>query len=305
MNNNNQHNKDCKTVIYKNDLKYLSKINIDDRTIESDVYESTSYNNKSEPTVYENNEIIFDSDVTENLYNKYKDKNKIDLRIKCSKDENYNYLDLSSLHIKDKQLTQLLNIKLIRDILNKIEYLDVSNNELCIFPDLSKFKNIKVLNISNNNITGEIIINNYEEISCRNNNITCLKSFSLKKLDANDNKITSIDVPCIEIMYINDNKLKNIDNYKNLKYLECMSNNIEKIGNMDNLEELFISNNNLTDMNNLHKLEILNCVDNPIKKINFFPKLKIMMVSTKNICKEFNIISATKIKNDFFVKLIK
>ena len=199
----------------------------------------------------------------------------------------------------------LLKVRVIIDILSKIEYLDLSSNKLTIFPDLNKFKNIIVLNISNNKITGDIITDNYEEISCKSNNITSVKSNRLKKLDASNNKIANINIPCVEIMYINENKLNNIDDYKNLKYLECIGNNISKITGMNNLKELYASNNNLATIDNLNELEILNCIDNPIKMINFFPKLKMMIVSTKNISKEFNVSSATKIKNDFFVKLIE
>jgi hypothetical protein len=290
-------NDNHKTIIYKNDLKYISNINVNKKIIESDVFENTPSDNIK-------NDIIFDSDQTENLYNKYKDKNKLDLRIKCSKDENYNYLDLSSLSISDNQLVQLFNLNEIKYILEKIEYLDLSNNKLYIFPNLMEYKNIKNINVSNNKIFGEINTNNYEEISCKNNEITCIKSDFLKKLDANNNKITNIDVKNINIMYINNNKLNNIESYKYLEYLECIDNNINKICNMISLKELYISNNALLNLDGIDNLEILNCVENPIQKINLLPKLKMMIISTCNISKKFNVENVKKIKNDYFVKLV-
>jgi hypothetical protein len=298
MNNNSI---EKKTVIYKNDLKFLSKINIKDKIIESDVFDDNPNTIKHEGK----NEIIFDSDNTKNLYNEFKNKNKLDLRIKCSKDENYNYLDLSSLKINDAQLLKLLNFDIIKNILKKIEYFDLSNNKLTMFPNLNEYENIKNLNISSNNITGEIINNNYEEISCKNNKIICIKSNTLEKLDANNNMIEEIDVPNIKIMYINNNKLNNISSYDKLEYLECIENNIKEIHSMNDLKELYISNNILEKLDNLNNLEILNCVSNPIKKICYLPKLTMMIISTQNISKQFNISDVKKIKNDYFVKLIE
>ncbi len=64
-------NHEYKTTIYKNDLKFISKIDTENNIIESDIYEKCTTTN----------EIIFDSEQTETLYNKYKNKNKIDLSI--------------------------------------------------------------------------------------------------------------------------------------------------------------------------------------------------------------------------------
>ena len=67
---------DKKTLIYKNDLKF----NHDNNT-------------------YENSD--FDSDAIKDIYNDYKKKPKIELRIKDSEMENYDYLDLSNLNLDD------------------------------------------------------------------------------------------------------------------------------------------------------------------------------------------------------------
>jgi hypothetical protein len=290
--------KERKTIIYKNDLKFFKKIDTENKTIESDFYDSYNQND-----INSINNISFDSDVTENLYNKFKDKNKLELRIKCAHDENYCYFDLSSLHMTDNQLHKLLNLNEIKDILNKIEHIDLSNNKLCLFPDLNEYKNVKSLNISYNNIEGDLIINNYEELCCKSNKITSIISQSLKKIDADDNNLYKINVPIIEILLVNNNKLINIESYKNLIYLECIGNQITEIKNMDNLEELYISNNLLIYMYNFNNLKILNCVENPIEKIHYYPKLEMMAISTNNISKKYAIEDVKKIKNDFFVKL--
>lgn len=288
---------DHKTIIYKNDLKFLSKIDIENQILESDFYNSY--------TKSDSNEITFDSDQTESLYNTFKDKNKIELRIQCCINESYNYFDLSSLYMTDNQLRKLFKIKKIRDILEKIELLDISNNNLNVFPEISEYKNIININISHNYIKGEIITENYDEICCKDNEITSIISNRLKKLEANNNKIKNINIPNIEVLHINNNKLSEIGSYNNLVYLECIENKIIEISNMEKLEELFISNNKLENLYNMDNLQILNCIENPIKKIHYFPKLTMMIISTKNISKQYKIETVKKIKEDFFIKLVE
>lgn len=288
---------DHKTIIYKNDLKFLSKVDIENQVLESDFYNSY--------TKSDNNEIIFDSDQTESLYNTFKNKNKIELRIQCCADENYNYFDLSSLYIEDNQLKKLFKLQKIRDILEKIELLDISNNKLCVFPEISEYKNIKNINISHNYIKGEIITENYDEICCKDNEITSIISNKLKRLEANNNKIKNINTPNIEVLHINNNELEEISSYKDLVYLECIDNKIIEISDMEKLEELFISNNKLENLHDMNSLQILNCIENPIKKIHYFPKLTMMIISTNNISKKYKIETVKKVKEDFFIKLIE
>lgn len=264
--------------IYKNDLKFKTQIDV--QTSE------------------------FESDSVKSIYNNFKNKPKIELRIEDSKIENYRYLDLSSLEIDDSYFDKLLELKKIINILTKIEFLDLSNNNISIMPNLSKFKNILYLNVSNNKLSSDIIVNNLIELTCSNNKIRSITSNKLTHLNASNNLITFVNIPNIQILIINKNNIICIKNYVNLKYLECIENSIEKLSDMEELEELYIGNNKLYELSNMPKLKILNCVKNPIEKIKFFPCLKSIMTSTPKISSQYILSSIEKIKSDFSINFI-
>ena len=73
-----------KIFVYKNDLKFNDNIDV------------------------ENSE--WESDVVKDIYNDYRKKPKIELRIKDSEMENYEYLDLSRLSITDKLFNDLQSL---------------------------------------------------------------------------------------------------------------------------------------------------------------------------------------------------
>ena len=261
--------------IYKNDLKFNENLNIESSEFESDAVKS--------------------------IYNNFKSKPKIELRIEDSKMENYRYLDLSKLEIDDKYLSQLLELKRIISILNKIEFLDLSNNNLTKLPDLKKFPNILYLNVSFNIIDHDIIDNNLIELTCHNNSIKSIKSKKLTHINASNNSISLIDVPNIKILIISYNKINWIHSYINLVYLECIENNLVKIDNMLELEELYIGNNKISNIKNMPKLKILNCVGNPIDKIKYFPNLKTLMSSTCKVSSQYILSNMEKIKSDYLI----
>lgn len=261
--------------IYKNDLKFNENINME--------------------------ESEFESDNVRTIYNNFKSKPKIELRIEDSLMENYRYLDLSKLEIDDEYLLKLLELEKITNILNKIEFLDLSNNKLTKLPDLRKFPNILYLNISFNMIEQDIVDNNLIELTCHNNSIKSIKSKKLTHLNASNNSISHIDTPNIQILIISYNKINWIPSYINLKYLECIGNNIIRIDNMLELEELYIGHNNVTDIKNMPKLKFLNCVGNPIDKIKYFPNLKTLMASTCKISSQYILSTMEKIKLDYLI----
>ena len=261
--------------IYKNDLKFNDKLNM----------ESTD----------------FESDVVKSIYNNFKNKPKIELRIEDSKMENYRYLDLSKLEIDDKYLIQLFELNIIINILNKIEFLDLSNNKITSIPNLKKFPNITYLNVSFNLIEHDIEDNILVELTCHNNKIKSIISNKLTHLNASNNLIEIINIPNIKILIISYNKIIWIPSYINLKYLECIDNKIRNIDNMLELDELYIGNNNLLSMKNMPKLKILNCVGNPIDKIKYFPNLKTVMSSTATISSQYILSNMEKIKSDYLI----
>jgi hypothetical protein len=264
-----------KCFIYKNDLKFNENLNLE--------------------------ESEFESDAVRSIYKNFKNKPKIELRIEDSKMENYRYLDLSKLEVDDEYLLKLFELNKIVNILKRIEFLDLANNNLTKMPDLSKYPNIKYLSVSFNNIEQNIIDDNLVELSCHNNKIKSIVSNKLTHLNASNNQIISIDVPKIRVMVISFNKLKFIPSYLDLKYLECIQNQIINIDNMLELEELYIGNNNLISIKNMPKLKVLNCVNNPIVKINYFPKLKTLMASIAKVSSQYVVTNISKIKLEFLI----
>lgn len=267
-----------RTTIYKNDLKFSDNFDI------------------------ENSD--FETDDIKNMYNDFNKKPKIELRIKDSELENYNYLDLSDLSLTDDLLNKLFKLEKIKNILSKIEFLDLSNNKLTTLPKLivnNKYNNILYLNIARNNITTDIINDNLLELSCEFNKIKKIESKSLIKLSSSNNELNIINTPKIEILVINNNLIDNLLSFENLEYLECINNKISKISNMNKLTELFISNNNLIEIDKLQNLNILNCTDNPIKKIKFFENISTIMCSTSLLSSRYKIKSINKVNNKYFL----
>ena len=262
-------------LIYKNDLKFNNNLNLQ--------------------------ESEFESDNIKLMYNNFKNKPKIELRIEDSKIENYTYLDLSKLEIDDLHLLKLFKLEIIINLLKQIEFLDLSNNNLTQLPDLFNYPNILYLNVSFNNIEQHIINNNLIELTCHNNKIKSIKSDKLTHLNASNNQIDVLDIPEIKILIISYNNLNWISNYINLKYLECIQNQINKIDNMLELEELYIGNNNLVSIKNMPQLKILNCVNNPINKINYFPKLKTLMSSITKISSQYIVSNISKVKSEYLI----
>ena len=264
-------------LIYKNDLKFN-----DDITDDSD----------------------FDTDGIKEMYNQYKKKPKIELRIKDSELENYNYLDLSNLSLDDELLSKLLKLDKIIFILKKIVYLDISSNKITKTINLDDYKNIIYLNISRNEICGSFEDHNIIELNCEYNNITSVISNSIQKLNACSNNINFMHVPKVKILLINDNKLNKLDTLEHVEYMECINNNIKKVGKFNKLKEIFIANNLIEDIDEMNELNILNCVNNPIKRIKHVGKLNIMLCSTPNISSKYNIKNISKINSNYLINLI-
>ena len=275
--NDNYYVNDKEIDFYKSDIKYGIKHDI------------SKYN--------------FISNQVKELYDEFKNKASIEFRIKDASLENYEYFDLSALTLTNKLLNHLINIDIIDDILKKICFLDLSNNNLSsiklISQILNTYKNIKILDISDNNFSGEIINNSLDEFICQNNNITCIKSNTIKKLNAMNNKINLIDIPFVETMYIKENNLTFIGDCNNLSYLNCCDNNIAEITHLKKLEELYITNNNIKSLKGLNELFICNCVNNPIDKIDYLNKIIEITCSTNNISQKYNVNSILKNKNNY------
>lgn len=266
--------------------------------------------NKNKSTIYKNDLKFenfdismsdFESEGVKEMYNLYKSKPKIELRIKDSQMENYEYLDLSNLEIDDKILMELFELKKIKKILSKIKFIDLSNNHLTRYPELSEYPNIIYKSVSSNGIIGDIIDNNVVELSCDYNKIKKIKSNSVTKLNASNNYLEYLETPSIQFLVVNQNKLDFINSYTNLEYLECISNRLKTLNNLNSLTELYVADNILESLEYLPKIKVLNCTNNPISKIGYFQKLNLLVCSTPKISSKYIVKNLSKIKKDYLM----
>ncbi len=262
---------------------------------------STIYKNDLKFDNFDINSSDFESENVREIYQNYKSKPKIELRIKDSEMENYEYLDLSNLEIDDNILLELFQLKKIKNILRQIKFIDLSNNKLVKYPDLSEYSNIIYKSFSSNKIIGDIIDNNVIELSCDYNKIKKFKSKSVTKLNASNNYLEYLEVPNIQFLVINHNRIDQLNTYSDLEYLECISNNIKSINGLENLTELYIANNDLDLIEQLPKIKVLNCTNNPIKKIGYFKKLNLLVCSTPKISSKYVVKNLSKIKKDYLM----
>ena len=132
-------------------------------------------------------------------------------RIKKCIDEEYYYLDLNN--IENQQIPE--------DILNKITLLDWSNSNLNIILNLN-YKNLIILNIENNNISGTLTFMYLEELNCAFNKIDEIHSNTILRLICNDNNINNINnLPLINYIDITNNPIENINYFQSLKHIVC------------------------------------------------------------------------------------
>jgi len=133
--------------------------------------------------------------------------------------------------------------------------IDISYKGLKSLPDLTRFKNLKELYCSNNQLTSlPTLPQNLQELYCRDNQLT-----SLPTLPQN-----------LKILYCFHNQLTSLPTLpQNLQILYCSSNKLNLLPTLpQKLETLYCSHNQLNLLPTLpQNLEKFNCVNNPIYKI--------------------------------------
>ena len=216
-------------IFRKKDLKNINNINIDNY-------------------IFENNEI-------KELYDKYKTKTFLEIRIDMCIMENYFYLDLSEMELTNIQLIDIFENEQIIIILSKIEMLDLSNNNLSSYINFDMYNNIKYLNISFNKISNTIISNHIIELNCEHNSIDKIISNTIIRLIAHNNLIEYIELINVEYLIINNNKLTELCNFNNIKVLDCINNNILNIDYIKSLEILCCSTNKISKDYNIKNIE--------------------------------------------------
>lgn len=256
-----------KYIVTKNDLKFKDSFNINLKNA------------------------IWDCESTECGFNDDK-HDPLTYRIQECRNNNYKYIDLSKLKLSF--IPDLRKYSDYNKILN-IEYLFINDNNLTSL-NVSQFKNLTVIDISNNNISElPYLPNMLEELACENNMIKYITDHNkLKILLCSNNKMTEIGnysqlktLSCdknniqnmksynqLEKLECFDNPITNISNQKQLKYIDCSNTKLNKLPCLENVEVMVLNNTNIDDVDGCPKLIELAMSNTKIDKIRYFPLLK-------------------------------
>ncbi len=200
----------------------------------------------------------------------------------CSKShlkqiEKLKYIDLIWLDCSLNRITS------IPDHMRKLEYFDISDNNLYSTIDFSNYPKLKYLMISSNSI--DKIINLQEGLiylDISNNPIYEINNLpsSLEYLLAVGTKINSINFTNLTSLIYLDISINNFENQDifnglpdQLKYLNCSQCEISHLDNLPtHLNKLICINNNIKTLNMLPEtLEYLDCDHNDIMELDNLP----------------------------------
>ena len=187
------------------------------------------------------------------------------------------------------------------------EYIDISGQNLTEFPTelLSRFKNLKRLNCSNNKLTSLPPFNNsLRSLYCSNNLLTSLPPLptNLRSLYCNFNRLTSL--PSLNVnnslfeIYCHNNRLTFLPSLPpSLQILDCGSNQLTMLPPLNNsLTYLYCHNNQLTSLPSLHHVSLytLDCRNNLLTSLTYRPSFKVVYCNENN-----GLISLTGFENYF------
>ena len=298
----NQFNKEKKKyIVYKNDLKFKDLRNLNPEKIE--------WNCDSLESIYYN----------QNL-------DTIDYRMEECEKNNFEFLDLSHLNLKEIPILPSKITKIIK-------YLFLNNNNITTLKNIEQFTNIHVLDISNNFLTEvDYLPKNIREFCCKYNFIVkILSSHSLKILDCTSNKLEYLEeftnletlicsennlkflgeYPKLKKLVCKNNSLDEINSYKELVYLDCSFNCITKIKDCPNLKDLLCRNNKLIRIpNHMNSLQYIEMYNNKFSKICYYPNLKELYCDIDGIDKvpieyKSKILHSKVYKNKYLVLIFK
>ena len=165
--------------------------------------------------------------------------------------------------------------------------IDISNKELSIIPDLSRFTQLEQLYCCHNRLTLLPTLNeNLKVLNCSNNKLTSLPTLNkkLKIIHCSGNQLTSLPI-------LNEN----------LKILYCQDNKITVLYRLnENIEILECNNNRLTSLPVLNEnLKILHCYNNPLDILDCYDKIDIMRRKIKILHNFRHVYYCLKFKTQF------
>ena len=215
---------------------------------------------------------------------------------------------LKELTLSSCGLTNIEN----SDILNNLEKLDLSVNELSCVPKLNN--TLKVLNVSDNKkiVMIEKLPDSLEILKCENCNISFLGELpiNLKMLIAYSNSIKQIQTfpPKLLKLDLSHNELENISKFpQGLVNIDVSYNKLTTILLPISAEHVDISNNNIPD----HQLDILlKMLPNVTIRSDYeeqcsFAESINRYSSTQNVNKETNIMCSSKNDTNIILNNLK
>ena len=201
---------------------------------------------------------------------------------------------------KDFDLLSLYDIE--KDLLNKIEVMDLSNKEIKELNGVEYLSNLRELNLENNQLKKVNL--RYNELLTNLN----ISNNNLERINLNFNKN-------LEYLNLSKNNLFKFDTLpiSKIKKLDLSNNNISeiKLTNMKDIISLRLKNNKLKEVNlkNNLKLEELDISFNKIKELSYFSNLTSLDIEATDIedvivnkeLKRIN-IGSTKFKDIEFIR---
>ena len=163
----------------------------------------------------------------------------------------------------------MINIETYLDSLPyDIEEIDVSRQDIS-YLDVTKFKNLKILNCSYNKLTSLLLNKKLELLCCSNNKLTSLQlNENLKTLHCSNNELTSLQLnENLQILDCYHNKLTSLQSNANLKDLNCYNNHLTSLYFNKDIETIIFSNNPICEIINSDDKQIIN---KKIKILNRF-----------------------------------
>ena len=133
----------------------------------------------------------------------------------------------------------------INGLPENIEFIDVNSRQLNHLPDLTRFKNLKILCCYNNRLTKLPPLNiNLQQLYCSNNQLT---------------KLPSLNV-ALQILHCYNNQLTELPSLnENLVELYCFNNQLLTMPPLnDNIEQLYYNNNPIYEIIDSNNLFIIN-----------------------------------------------
>lgn len=219
------------------------------------------------------------------------------------------FKNLESINLRDNLITSLNSLKkLTEDCKIRMEELDFYDNRIKhISSHISEFENLKILDLSFNNIKHikhlEPLtkLENLYFVQNKINKIENLESLvNLQNLELGGNKIENIEnldtLINLNQLWLGQNKISNLQGLsmlQNLRILSIQSNKIEKIQGLDglvNLQELYLSHNKIKKIEGLENLSNLQVLDVTSNQISLIENLDNLTQLTDFWC-SYNLIS--------------